>query len=136
MYSLRAFPSDPFQTFRGVGACTCYKANAHGNSNVMSSHHEVNGWIGARLKRKEDARFLSGNGQFIADIRLPGMQDIAFVRSQAAHSRLQRVVKPAGAERSVFTLADLGRINVLDAGPELTQLRLSPYPPLRSERVA
>ena len=125
----------PFQTFRGVGACTWYKADAHGNPNVMSSHHEANGWIGARLKRKEDARFLSGNGQFIADIRLPGLQDIAFVRSQAAHGRLQRVDKPADSERSVFRLADLGRINVLDAGPELTQFRLSAYPPLASERV-
>ena len=101
----------------------------------MSSHHEANGWIGARLLRKEDARFLAGAGQFIADIRLPGLKDIAFVRSQSAHGRLQRVGKPAGAERAIFTLGDLGKINVLDAGPELSQFRLSPYPPLASDRV-
>ena len=101
----------------------------------MSSHHKPDGWIGARLLRKEDARFLAGAGQFIADIRLPGMQDVAFVRSQVAHGRLSHVGKPAGAERHVFAFTDLGNINLLDAGPELSQFKLSPYPPLAADRV-
>ena len=101
----------------------------------MSSHQAPNGWIGARLKRKEDARFLAGDGQFIADIRLPGLQDIAFVRSQIAHGHLKGVTKPTDAAHRAFTLADLGAIHVLDAGPELPQFRLSPYPPLAGDRV-
>ena len=44
-------------------------------------------WIGASLLRKEDARHLLGHGMFIADIRMPGVQDVAFVRSHMAHAR-------------------------------------------------
>lgn len=33
--------------------------------------------IGASLPRKEDDRFLRGRGEFVADIRLPGMLEIA-----------------------------------------------------------
>src|SRR3546814_3309996 len=41
--------------------------------------------IGARLVRKEDARFLRGRGTYVADVRQPGMMDVAFVRSPVAH---------------------------------------------------
>src|SRR5437660_12512761 len=34
--------------------------------------------IGARLTRKEDDRLMRGRGQYVADIRLAGMQDVAF----------------------------------------------------------
>ena len=44
--------------------------------------------IGARLRRKEDDRFLHGRGQYIGDIRFPRMRDVAFVRSTVAHARL------------------------------------------------
>jgi carbon-monoxide dehydrogenase large subunit len=93
------------------------------------------GWIGASLLRKEDARYLHGHGMFIADVHLPGVQDVAFVRSPMAHARIRRVVKPADAAARVFTLADIGPVNVLEAGPELSAHRHSPYPPLADERV-
>ena len=44
--------------------------------------------VGARLRRKEDDRFLHGRGQYIGDIRFPRMREIAFVRSPVAHARL------------------------------------------------
>ena len=34
--------------------------------------------VGARLRRKEDARFLRGRGQYIGDIRFPRMREVAF----------------------------------------------------------
>ena len=55
--------------------------------------------VGAALERLEDGRYLHGRGRFVADIRLPGMLDIAFVRSPLAHARLLGVRKPAGAGR-------------------------------------
>jgi carbon-monoxide dehydrogenase large subunit len=91
------------------------------------------GWIGASLLRKEDARHLHGHGMFIADVHVPGVQDVAFVRSPLPHAWVSRVDKPAAAR--VFTLADLGPINVLEAGPELSAHRHSPYPPLADGRV-
>jgi len=101
----------------------------------MTEAAETEGWIGKRLLRKEDARHLYGRGMFIADVRMPGVQDIAFVRSQMANARIARVTKPAGSNGRVFTLADIGPINVLEAGPELSAHRHSPYPPLADGRV-
>src|SRR2546426_2513279 len=44
--------------------------------------------IGRRIKRREDPRLLRGKGQYIADLRLPGMLHAAFVRSIYAHARI------------------------------------------------
>jgi aerobic carbon-monoxide dehydrogenase large subunit len=93
------------------------------------------GWIGASLLRKEDARYLFGHGMYIADVHVPGVQDAAFVRSPMANARIRQVNKPADAAARVFTLADIGPINVLEAGPELSAHRHSPYPPLADGRV-
>src|SRR2546430_7687529 len=41
--------------------------------------------------------------------RMPGVQDVAFVRSQMAHAQVRKVVKPDDAAAAVFTLADLDR---------------------------
>jgi carbon-monoxide dehydrogenase large subunit len=101
----------------------------------MADTHEADGWIGARLLRKEDGRHLAGAAQFVADIRLPGMQDVAFVRSSVAHGHLRGVRKPAGSQARVFTFADLGAVNVLPAGPEMPAFKLGPYPPLATDKV-
>ena len=49
------------------------------------------------MPRLEDDRYLRGKGEFIADIRLSGMRDLAFVRSPVAHARIRAIRKPAGA---------------------------------------
>src|SRR3979409_676956 len=41
-----------------------------------------------RLKRKEDARFIRGEGTYLDDIRLPGMVHGAILRSPYAHARI------------------------------------------------
>jgi carbon-monoxide dehydrogenase large subunit len=92
-------------------------------------------WIGVSLLRKEDARHLYGRGMFIADLQFPGLQDIAFVRSQMAHALVRRIGKPKDFANRVFTLADIGPLNILEAGPELSAHRHSPYPPLTDGRV-
>ena len=33
--------------------------------------------VGKSVLRKEDDRYLRGRGQFVADIKLPGMKDVA-----------------------------------------------------------
>ncbi len=97
--------------------------------------HAADGWIGASLLRKEDARHLYGHGMFIADVQLPEVQDIAFVRSQMASARVRGIKKPADASGQVFTLSDIQPVNILEAGPELAAHRHSPYPPLADDRV-
>jgi carbon-monoxide dehydrogenase large subunit len=101
----------------------------------MNERAGADGWIGASLLRKEDARHLYGHGMFIADVQVPGVQDVAFVRSPLAHARVRRVSKPAHAAARVFTLADIGPIKILEAGPELSAHRHSPYPPLADDCV-
>src|SRR5919205_4091117 len=41
-----------------------------------------------RLKRKEDARFIRGKGNYLDDIRLPGMVYGAMLRSPYAHAKI------------------------------------------------
>jgi carbon-monoxide dehydrogenase large subunit len=101
----------------------------------MNERAGADGWIGASLLRKEDARHLYGHGMFIADVQVPGVQDVAFVRSPLAHARVRQVSKPPHAAARIFTLADIGPIKILEAGPELSAHRHSPYPPLADECV-
>ena len=45
--------------------------------------------IGARVKRKEDFRLLRGRGRYVGDISMPGLREVAFVRSPLAHARIR-----------------------------------------------
>lgn len=47
--------------------------------------------IGARVKRVEDPRLLTGRGRFLDDITLPGQAEVAFVRSPHAHARIRSI---------------------------------------------
>src|SRR5262249_15356643 len=101
----------------------------------MDDRDQTASWIGASLLRKEDARHLHGRGMFIADIIMPGTQEIALGRSKRAHANVRHVTKPPELAGRVFTFADIGQINILEAGPELAAHRHSPYPPLANRRV-
>ena len=43
------------------------------------------------VPRKEDHRFLTGRGLYVADVQLPGMLHVAFVRSRHAHARIRGI---------------------------------------------
>src|SRR6516164_7220852 len=47
--------------------------------------------IGASILRKEDRRFLTGRGTYVADIERPGMTCGVFVRSPHAHARIRAI---------------------------------------------
>lgn len=47
--------------------------------------------MGCKRKRVEDIRFTQGRGQYVDDIKLPGMLHGDFVRSQYAHARIKRI---------------------------------------------
>jgi aerobic carbon-monoxide dehydrogenase large subunit len=47
--------------------------------------------IGASILRKEDRRFLTGRGTYVADIERPGMTFGVFVRSPQAHARIRAI---------------------------------------------
>jgi carbon-monoxide dehydrogenase large subunit len=47
--------------------------------------------IGARVKRKEDKRFITGKGKYTDDIRMENQAYAAFVRSPHAHARVNGI---------------------------------------------
>ena len=99
-------------------------------------HSPSESWIGARLLRKEDARYLRGAGAFVDDIRMAGLLDVAFVRSPVAHGRLRRIGKPEEVSRQrIHPRRPRSRSQLSEAGPELAAFRASPYPPLADDRV-
>ncbi len=54
--------------------------------------------IGAPIQRKEDKRFITGQGQYTDDIARPGQVYAAFVRSPVAHARIKEIDASAALE--------------------------------------
>ncbi len=52
---------------------------------------EHKGWLGRSVKRKEDARFIVGRGNYIEDITLPNMLHMAILRSPFAHAKINSI---------------------------------------------
>jgi carbon-monoxide dehydrogenase large subunit len=64
-----------------------------------------------RLRRKEDARFIRGQGRYVDDVQLPGMLHGAMLRSPLAHARLVSIDPSAALQHpkvhAVITGQDL-----------------------------
>src|ERR1700751_387834 len=91
--------------------------------------------VGARMPRKEDDRFLCGRGQYVADIRLAGLQDVAFVRSPLAHARIKAIHVPERHADVVFTAADLTGTKPIRAVSGLPGFKISEQPVLAIGKV-
>lgn len=91
--------------------------------------------VGARVARKEDARHLHGKGRFVADIAMPGLQEVAFLRSPMAHARLLALHKPEGLEHAVIGRGDMpGALDIV-ADSAFPSYQPSAQPPLASGKV-
>jgi carbon-monoxide dehydrogenase large subunit len=49
------------------------------------------GGMGHRMKRKEDPRFIQGKGNYVDDVKLPGMLYMDIVRSPYAHAKIVKI---------------------------------------------
>jgi carbon-monoxide dehydrogenase large subunit len=47
--------------------------------------------FGAKVRRREDPRLITGRGRYVADVALPGMLHVAVHRSPHAHARIVRI---------------------------------------------
>ncbi len=65
----------------------------------MSSTMHMHGGIGESIKRKEDARFLHGKGNYLDDTILPGMLHMAILRSPHAHARVKSIDTAAASAK-------------------------------------
>lgn len=91
--------------------------------------------IGARVRRKEDTRHLHGHGCFVADIAMPGLREVAFLRSPVAHGRIVHRAKPPGFESAVFFGSDLAGVSPITTRSSFPGYKLSDYPSLAAYRV-
>ncbi|MBA3388508.1 MAG: carbon-monoxide dehydrogenase large subunit [Rubrobacter sp.] len=67
--------------------------------------------MGDRMLRKEDGRFIRGKGNYVDDVRLPGMLHSAILRSPFAHAKINGIDTSAALElegiHAVITGEDL-----------------------------
>jgi aerobic carbon-monoxide dehydrogenase large subunit len=77
----------------------------------MSVATDTHKGIGVSALRKEDAEFLTGQGRYVDDIKLPGMLHMAIVRSPYAHARITGIDTAAAKQvpgvTAVLTGGDL-----------------------------
>jgi carbon-monoxide dehydrogenase large subunit len=102
--------------------------------------------IGARVRRKEDARFLTGRGTYTDDINRPGQTYGVFVRSPHAHARIKGIRKDKALKApgviAVLTGADMvaDKVNSLPCGwlihnKDGSPMKEPPHIPLAPDKV-
>ncbi len=68
-------------------------------------------YIGAPIRRKEDRRFLTGQGQCVDDVKLPNMLHAAVLRSPHPHARILSIDSSVALEMAgvagVITFQDI-----------------------------
>lgn len=78
------------------------------------------GFVGQAVERKEDARFLTGRGQYTDDITLPRQTYAFFLRSPYAHAAIKRLdiaqAQAAPGVLGVFTGEDFKAVGGLPCG--------------------
>src|SRR5437867_3020491 len=103
--------------------------------------------FGKSIKRREDPRFITGRGQYVDDLKIPGMTYAAFVRSPHAHAKIRKIDTAAAARHpgvvAVFTGKDMTGVNSLPCGWDLRKekkipgvmqdLAIVPHMPLTSD---
>ncbi len=98
--------------------------------------------FGASVKRREDPRLVTGEGQFTDDFKLTGMLQMTILRSPYAHARITNIdtskAKAHPGVRAVYTAKDLeGKVNPMPCAwliPD-SDLQVPVYMPLASDKV-
>jgi carbon-monoxide dehydrogenase large subunit len=91
--------------------------------------------VGASVLRKEDDRFLRGRAQYVGDVRMVGMRDVAFVRSPVAHARLKAIHIPAEYRECVYTAEHLVGAKPIISAPPLKGFKPSAEPILATGKL-
>ena len=70
--------------------------------------------VGERVKRREDPRLIQGRGTYVDDVKVVGMQHLAFKRSDIAHGRVcsvdTSVAEAIDGVEAVFTGAQIAEM--------------------------
>jgi carbon-monoxide dehydrogenase large subunit len=95
--------------------------------------------VGARIRRSEDPRLLTGSGSFVDDRQPRGMLHVAFRRSDHAHARIAAIATEAARRHpgvaAVLTADDLADVAPLFAASRMAGYHATPLRPLASGKV-
>src|SRR3954451_22177646 len=73
--------------------------------------------IGERVKRREDPRLIRGRGTFVDDVKIVGMQHIAFKRADIAHGRIVSIDTSAAETMDGVEAVFTGAVIAQQLGP-------------------
>jgi carbon-monoxide dehydrogenase large subunit len=91
--------------------------------------------VGASLRRNEDARYLDGKGEYLADLQVPGMMEAVFLRSPVAHGKIRSITVPENARGQVFFASDIAFTKPIVAVSAAKGFKPSNYPALTSDKA-
>ena len=77
-------------------------------------------WIGRSLERREDVRLLTGQGEYLADLRVPDSLHLCFVRSDHAHA----TIKDIHVDRALAMPGVVGAITGAELSKEMQGQRI------------
>ena len=80
-------------------------SNSPANGNVTG--------IGASVRRREDFRFLTGQGTYTDDINRPNQTHAYILRSPYAHARIKGIDSPVAGHADILVVPDLEAGNML-----------------------
>lgn len=104
----------------------------------MTDHADPGPFAPRSLHRREDRRFVTGHGRYVADLAAADTVHLAFVRSPEAHARITGIDRETAAGLpgvvGVFTGADLGLDDIPGDGITVAAPDF-PRPHLATERV-
>src|SRR2546425_7897504 len=91
--------------------------------------------LGARIKRREAPRLITGTATYVDDVVPPGLLHVAIVRSPHAHARLAAIdvkkVRGAAGVVAIWTGEDVAaRCGPLPIGPRIRDMKVPKRYPL------
>jgi carbon-monoxide dehydrogenase large subunit len=87
------------------------------------------------MPRKEDDRYMRGRGQYVGDIKVAGMLEVAFLRSPVAHARIKAIRIPDAIRDRVLIADDLQGVKAIRADTSLPGFKSSVQPALATGKV-
>ena len=96
--------------------------------------------LGARIRRREDPRLITGAGIYTDDLHLPGMAYMALLRSPYGHARIISIdtsaAKAVPGVVTVLTGKELaGKVGNVPTAWLLPDTKMPPHPPIASDEV-
>jgi carbon-monoxide dehydrogenase large subunit len=98
-------------------------------------------YVGTSMKRREDPRFIQGQGRYVANVQLPNMAYLAIKRSPYAHAKIKKIDTSKAAKLpgviAVFTGQDLidGSVGKLPCGWVVPNCKIPTRWPLTVDKV-